>query len=142
MELIVLGLRYAPSTARLVRAVERPQRAPIQIKRSVPLPIRRAEVPYWQEHGWVRSGDQYLGTYQTRFGSFSGAIDDRSFGDIRFLIRHPPAEVKNSDHWPCFQSKGDGWYRVHMRIPPADVSSGIMGIERLIASSFKTEEVW
>src|ERR1019366_4803267 len=78
------------------------------------------------EHGWKRDGRQFLGSYQTRFGSYTGAIEDRTFGDICFLIHHPPAELRNSGHWPCFQDKGEGWYAVHMRIPPEDVSSGII----------------
>ena len=137
MDLIVLGLRYAPSTARIARAVERAHHGVIRIEHAPPVLIPRAELPYWQEHGWKRDGRQYRGTYQTRFGSYAGVIEDRTFGDIRFLIHHPPTELRDSGHWPCFQNKGDGWYAVHMRIPPADVSSGIIGIERLITSALE-----
>jgi hypothetical protein len=137
MELILLGLRYAPSAARLARAVERPHQPSVRIERSQPIPVRRDELPYWQEHDWKRDGRRYQGTYQTRFGSYVGWIEDRAFGDIRFLMHTPPAELRNSGHWACFQPKGDGWYAVHMRIPPADVSSGIIGIERLITEAFE-----
>jgi hypothetical protein len=139
MALTVLGLRYEPSTARLVRAVERPHGSVVRIGHAPPISIPRAELPYWQEHGWKRDGRQYRGTYQTRFGSYTGAIEDRTFGDIRFLIHHPPAELRDSGHWPCFQDKGEGWYAVHIRNPPEDVSSGIIGIERLITSAFEAK---
>jgi hypothetical protein len=139
MALIVLGLRYDLSTARIARAVERPHRSVVRIGHASPIQIPRAELPYWQERGWKRDGRQYRGTFQTRFGSYTGLVEDRAFGEIRFLIHHPPTELKDSGHWPCFQSKGDGWYAVHMRIPPEDVSSGIIGIERLITSAFEAK---
>jgi len=135
--LIVLGLRYEPSAARIVRAVERPHRPLLRIEHVPSTVIRRQELPYWQERGWTHDGQQYQGTYQTSFGSFVGCVQERGFGDMNFYLKDPPPQLQGSGHWACFQDRRDGWYGVHMSTPPRDVSSGILTIERLIASAFE-----
>jgi hypothetical protein len=90
-------------------------------------------LPYWQERGWTRSGDTYTGEYQTAHGSFRGEIEDRGRGNIRFFLFDPPDALRSSSHWACFQPRGWGRYLVHMARRPADVASGILTIERLLA---------
>jgi hypothetical protein len=106
--------------------------------RPAPTHIRRRELPYWQERGWQRAGDTYTGTYQTRFGSFLGRVEDRGYGQFRFYIVAPPPEVQRSSHWACFTPRGSNAYHVHMSTRPADVSSGILTIERLITEAFQS----
>jgi hypothetical protein len=99
--------------------------------------IRRRPIPYWRERGWRCADGAYLGTYQTRFGSFLGRIEDRGFGHFRFYITDPPAALRRSPHWACFQPRGGKGYRVHMARRPRDVGSGILTIERLITEAFE-----
>jgi hypothetical protein len=60
-----------------------------------------------------------------------------SGNDIEFLLYQPTAEIQQHSHWVCFQHQGKAWYLVHMGRRPADVSSGILAIERLITESFE-----
>ena len=99
--------------------------------------VRRREIPYWQERGWVRSGNVYLGNYQTRYGAFAGLIEDRYGDNLNFYMFDPPQEVRAGSHWACFQPRGRKGFLVHMARRPADVGSGIMTIERLITESFR-----
>lgn len=99
--------------------------------------VQRQQIPYWQQRGWRRSGDTYSGTYQTRHGSFIGIVEDRGFGDIRFYLSDPPDQVRRSCHWACFQPRRSKGYQVHMSTRPADISSGILTIERLVTDAFE-----
>lgn len=99
--------------------------------------VQRREIPYWQERKWRRSGNTYSGTYQTRYGSFLGLIEDRGSGDLRFYLSDPPDHVRRSSHWACFQPRREKGFQVHMSTRPNDVSSGILTIERLVADAFE-----
>jgi hypothetical protein len=99
--------------------------------------IKRQEIPYWQECGWVRQGGLYWGNYQTRYGSFQGLIEDRGQGDLRFYMIDPPPQVRSCSHWQCFQPRGRKGFLVHMATRPWDVSSGIMTIERFITDAYE-----
>jgi hypothetical protein len=101
------------------------------------IPVHRSEVPYWQLRGWRQQGRTYRGTYQTAYGSFIGRIDEVSRGNFRLYIYAPPDELKRHSHWSCFQPQFDNSFRVHMSQMPADVSSGILTIERLIAEAYE-----
>ncbi len=105
--------------------------------RTPPRLVRRLQLPYWQERGWVRQGNTYAGNYQTRFGSFGGLVEDRRWSDLRFYILDPPQALRNSSHWACFQPRGKKGFHVHMSIRPADVGSGILVVERLITEAFQ-----
>ena len=105
-------------------------RGPVEI-------VKRREIPYWQEHGWICQSGIYWGNYQTPFGSFQGLIEDRGQGDLRLYMFDPPGEVRNCSHWQCFQPRGRKGFLVHMSTRPLDVNSGIMTIERLIIDAFK-----
>jgi hypothetical protein len=101
------------------------------------IPVQRQQIPYWQERGWTRKGNTYTGSYRTRYGAFFGQIAQHSGNDIEFLLYQPSAEIQQHSHWVCFQHQGKDWYLVHMGRRPADVSSGILAIERLISESFE-----
>jgi hypothetical protein len=103
--------------------------------------IRRRELPYWQERAWVRALEgfrtKYSGSYHTAYGSFHGTAEERGSNHFKFLIYRPPAELRVHRHWVCFLDRGQGWFEVHMGRQPADISSGILTIERLITEAFE-----
>jgi len=100
--------------------------------------VKRQEIPYWQERGWKRSGLAYKGNYVTPYGAFTGWISQPSITDIQFFIQHPPDWIFDSSHAACFQSRGMEWFFIHMSRRPQDVSSGIVTVERLLTTCFKT----
>jgi hypothetical protein len=130
MRVKVLATRPAPDTIRelLSRMVRGHGPA---------IPVVRREIPYWQERGWTRNGNQYSGSYQTPHGAFYGWIEQERSGRINFNLYDPSKEIRGHSHWVCFQDRGNNWYAVHMARRPKDVSSGIMTIERLIAEAYQ-----
>jgi hypothetical protein len=130
MRVKVLLNREAPATIRdfLSRLVR--ERSPIEV-------VERRKLPYWQERGWQRNGRVLTGSYQTRHGSFQGSIEERSAGHIDYFLYNPSREIREHSHWVCFQHRGNDWYFVHMGRVPADVSSGILTIERLITEAYE-----
>jgi hypothetical protein len=131
MRVTILGTRPAPPALRGRGASVR--RAP-----QVPQRVARREIPYCIERGWVRQGNVYHGTFQTAYGGFRGMVEDRGWGDLRFYMFDPPNAVRRSDHWACFAPRGKKGFHVHMGRRPADVSSGILTIERLLTESFES----
>lgn len=99
--------------------------------------VNRRQIPYWQERGWSRQGNQYSGNYQTPYGAFQGSAEQRGSHFFRFYIFHPPEQLSRHSHWVCFISRGNNTYEVHLGRQPADVSSGILTIERLITEAFQ-----
>ena len=125
-----LGTRPAPGPIRqFLQRVGRGQGPATQ--------VQRRQIPYWQQQGWIREGRRYRGTYQTPFGAFAGEIQQHLGGDIDFWLYMPSTEIRNSEHWTCFQDRGHNWYLVHMARMAKDVSSGIMTIERLITEAYE-----
>jgi hypothetical protein len=125
-----LGTRRAPAS--LLQKFERVMRG-----HAPAIPIERRQIPYWQEHGWKRSGNVYEGAYQTRYAAFQGWIEQQRSGDIDFFLYNPSGEIRSHSHWTCFQHRGNDWYLVHMGKKPKDVSSGIITIERLITEAYE-----
>jgi hypothetical protein len=99
--------------------------------------VQRRQIPYWQEHGWTRTGNRYTGSYQTPYGSFQGWIEQERSGRIGFYLYNPSGEIRSHGHWTCFQHRGRDWYLIHMGREPKDVSSGIIAIERLITEAYE-----
>jgi hypothetical protein len=99
--------------------------------------VQRRQIPYWQERGWTRAGDQYRGSYQTPYGAFQGWIQEHRSGHSDFYVYNPSNQIRGHSHWTCFQHRGSEWYLVHMARRPKDVSSGIITIERLITEAYK-----
>jgi hypothetical protein len=127
MRVRVLGTRSLTDAARdLVSRVVRP-RSPVER-------VERCQTPYWQERGWTRDGRRYSGAFRTPVGSFVGFIEERGSA-IDFYMHDPPPAMRSHSHWACFQQRDSGWYLVHMRTRPADVSSGILTIERLLTEA-------
>jgi hypothetical protein len=124
-----LGTRQAPSVLRKLFRTQKGQAPEI---------IKRIERPYWMERGWVHEGDHYTGNYQTRYGSYSGFVEQQASNSFDFFILSPPEELRRHSHWTCFQHRGENWYHVHMGKRPKDLSSGILTIERLITEAFES----
>ena len=130
MQIRVLSTRQASSAIRELFSRVVRNHAPIET-------VERRKLPYWQERGWQRNGRILTGSYQTRYGSFQGSIEERSAGHIDFFLYSPPREIRQHSHWACFQHRGNDWYFVHMGRAPKDVSSGILTIERLITEGYE-----
>ena len=125
-----LGTRTAPASIReLLSRVVRGQTPAI--------PVRRREIPYWQEHGWNRQANVYTGSYHTPYAAFQGWIEQERSGHIHFCLYNPSDEIRRHSHWTCFQHRGNDWYLIHMGRQPKDVSSGIITIERLITEAYE-----
>jgi hypothetical protein len=125
-----LGSRPAPASIReLLSRMVRGHGPTVQVERRV--------LPYWQERGWSHNGNTYMGRYQTQHGAFLGEIVQHSGNRIEFFLHEPSEQIQRHSHWACFQHRGNRWYLVHMGRRPADVSSGIITIERLITEAYK-----
>lgn len=130
MKIRILSTKEAPAFLR--RVIGQVLRGP-----APKITVKRGTLPYWQERGWRQDGRSYLGTYKTVYGSFIGRIDQVRPGNFRLYIFDPPPELSSHSHWTCFQHLGDGTFRIHMSRMPEDVSSGILGIERLLTEVFE-----
>jgi hypothetical protein len=140
MKVRILSTKEAPSLlSRIIgQVLGGPAPSITSIKRGTSTTtVKRAARPYWQERGWRQDGRSYLGTYKTAYGSFVGRIDQVRPGNFRLYIFDPPPELSSHSHWTCFQHLGDGTFRIHMSRMPEDVSSGILGIERLLTEAFE-----
>jgi hypothetical protein len=93
------------------------------------------DYPYWKERGWRKVRKGYKGEYKTEYGRWNGFIQENFLGSHSFYIFDLPETVKKSNHGDCFTYKGGGKYSIHFSKKPADISSGILTIERLIAES-------
>ena len=67
----VRDLGSRPASASIREFFSRVGRGP----QSKPVPVERRQIPYWQERGWTRQGNQYAGSYQTPYGAFQGWIE-------------------------------------------------------------------
>ena len=130
MRVKVINTRQAPSVFEQIFGTRRGQAPTPEI-------IKRIERPYWQERGWVRQGDHYVGNYQTRYGSFQGWIEQQGSNSFEFFILSPPEQLKSHSHWTCFQHRNDNWFHVHMGRRPKDLSAGILAIERIITEAYE-----
>jgi hypothetical protein len=99
--------------------------------------VKRTPRPYWEEHGWKRERQTYQGMFQTRFGSWSGYVTKSPGGRVEVFIHNPPTVLERHPHWPCFNKRKDGWYFVHPIRPIADVSAGIINMEKTITEAYE-----
>jgi hypothetical protein len=97
--------------------------------------VHRREIPYWQERGWTRDGNNYTGSYQTPYATFPGWIEESWSGSITCFLYNPSRQIRHHSHWACFAPRDGDWYFVHMARRPKDVSSAILTIERLITEA-------
>jgi hypothetical protein len=126
-----LGSRPAPASLREI--ISRFTRGQVPTTQ-----VERRQIPYWQESGWTRQGDNtYTGNYQTRYAAFQGWIERDLLGHYNFYLYGPSRLIHSHSHWSCFVPRGNDWYIVHMARQPKDVSSGIITIERLITEAYQ-----
>ena len=125
-----LGTRLAPASLKNLCSRAARGQAPT-------ISVQRRPIPYWQERGWTRQGNEYSGNYQTPYAAFQGWIEQESSGRSHFYVYNPSAEIRRHSHWTCFQHRGNDWFLVHMSREPKDVSSGIMTIEKLIREAYE-----
>jgi hypothetical protein len=99
--------------------------------------VKRIPRPYWEEHGWRRERRNYQGNFQTRFGSWAGYVTESPSGRVEVFIHNPPEVLKRHSHWQCFNQRDDGWYFVHSVRPIADISAGIINVEKTITEAYE-----
>ncbi len=117
--------------------VVRRQYVPSQSGRGTPsLVVQRAPTPYWEERGWRQQGSDFLGMFQTPFGSWPGCLRLSPSGRIEVFVQNPPSALQRHPHWPCFRLRSDGWYFVHPVTVVPDISAGILGVEKTINEAY------
>lgn len=99
--------------------------------------VNRVPRPYWEERGWRREGGVYQGLYQTRYGNWHGHITVSPSSRVEVFIHSPPVVLQHHPHWQCFNKRNDGWYFVHPATPVADVSAGIINLEKTINEAYE-----
>ncbi len=99
--------------------------------------VERKEIPYWQERGWKPSDDLFEGYFRTRYGSWRGKAEVSPAGNVKMYICEPPKQLKEHDHWVCFNKRPKGWYFIHTVGRLKDVSAGIMQVEQILNEAFK-----
>lgn len=98
--------------------------------------VQRNPLPYWEERGWQRNGRTYTGTYQTVHGSWRGKVTESPGGRVEVFIYDPPAVLESHPHWACFNKRANGSYFIHPVTPIADVSAGIINVEKTINEAY------
>ena len=87
---------------------------------------------YWEDKGWLRSGDTYVGYFGTNGRRFPGVITWHGNGLDKCFIRNPPQELWGHEHASCFCYMGDDTYAVHFSRCPQNVDGTIMSVERVL----------
>lgn len=98
--------------------------------------VSRTPRPYWEERDWRRDGHVYHGAYHTRHGSWSGRVTVSPAGRVEVFIKNPPKVLERHPHWNCFNQRNGGWFFVHPVTPVADVSAGIIAVEKTIDEAY------
>jgi hypothetical protein len=125
-----------PSAPSVVLVQQRASNSPAVRSAGPRILVHRNPRPYWEERGWRRQGRRYEGTYQTAFGRWSGYATESPSGRVEVFIRSPPSALERHPHWQCFNKRTDGWYFVHPVTPIADVSAGIISVEKTINEAY------
>jgi len=100
--------------------------------------VNRSRTPYWEERGWQKSGDSYVGSYQTPFGKWPGRVTESPSGRVEVFIQHPPKFLERHPHWLCFFKRDGGWFFVHPHTRVKDASAGILAVEKTLAEAYAT----
>jgi hypothetical protein len=100
-----------------------------------PMLVQRDSRPYWEQRGWTAQGNEFHGYYRTNAGSWRGKAKVSPSGRVELFMQHPPNALKESPHWPCFNWRLGGWYFIHTNAPIADLSSGILEVEKLLTGA-------
>jgi hypothetical protein len=72
------------------------------------------------------------GYFRTRFGSYSGRIENPESSSRRFYITNPPQQVLSGPHGACFQPRGPHEFFIHWSVPPKDLDTGILRVEHTL----------
>lgn len=105
-------------------------------RRSPAVVVKRDPRSYWEEHGWRHENGTYTGNFQTKFGNWRGQVSVSPGGRVEVFIHNPPEALKRHSHWQCFRPHNDGWFFVHPNSPVADVSAGIISVEKTISEAY------
>ena len=106
---------------------------PIAVKRST------SAIPYIEKTGWQlcssTTPSEWRGYYRTRFSSYKGRITTST--PPQYYLHKPPKGLKERhSHSACFTALPDSWYSVHFRIPPKDLDSGVIKLERILCEAY------
>ena len=110
---------------------------------SLPLNVERAQIPYWQERGWSRRGNEFFGPYRVHNLSFAGKATESPSGDVEMFIRdgNALANIMAKHHkWSCFFMRPEGWLFVHAFDHIRDVSAGLIEVEAILAEAYETNK--
>lgn len=94
--------------------------------------VRREASTYWEDKGWVKSGETFSGHYGTNGKRWSGAIAWNRHGFKCCLILDPPRELWKHPHARCFYYVGNRWYAVHFSTRPRTPDAAIIAVERIL----------
>jgi len=124
--LALVGAREAPPGQRVAETRSQPT------SRTVVSPIDR---PYWDLKHWQLKGDQLVGFYRTRYGSYEGCIKHPRFSRPEFYIVEPPEQLRHHPHWICFHSIGGNRYAIHFSPAPPNPDAGILEVEKVLVEA-------
>ncbi len=118
---------------RAIMSEPRPARTrPTKQRRVV---IKRNQQPLYQERGWRKSRGTLCGYYRTKYGAFSGRIEQAFTASPTYFITDPPERLLSGPHGACFNAKSKGLYQVHWSDNPKDINAGILSLENCIRES-------
>ncbi len=130
MSIFDLLLGICGGTGARMRAPVEPPTPIVNGRRAVRVP--RNTQPLWQERGWTQQGDDLLGHFRTKRGSFEARIKGAFGRNPEFFIYDPPAALLRGSHGQCFQQRDKHIFFVHWSKRPADVNTGILRVEHCL----------
>ena len=101
---------------------------------------------YSEELGWTAErtaqGIVYKGNYLVRSLRYQGWVlqQDRK---LQFYILNPPIQLlRETNFGACFHIRNDGWWLISFKPHdiPADLASGVAGIQKTLHTAFETRE--
>jgi hypothetical protein len=97
--------------------------------------VQREPMPYWQERGWTRQGNEFTGYYRSKVGAWKGRAEVSPSGNARLFIHQPPEFLKGHPHWICFHPQRGGWYSIHTT-DDAELSAAMLRVEEILNEAF------
>ncbi|MBI1973975.1 hypothetical protein HYS54_04130 [Candidatus Micrarchaeota archaeon] len=88
---------------------------------------------YWEEKGWRRINNTFVGIFQSGKIECAGEIVERA-GQVETYIYDPPPEIRRHQWAPCLFYVGIGKFRVNIiSNSPRTVDAAILGVEAVLA---------